>query len=147
MEHRPAPAELHRKESSILIVGRHDRAEPLELLEVGGGGERDQRPTDGESSIGDGVVAGLLEPGDARILDAPDLFRIAVGIAGEGRLRIDPPVGDAVLLRATVRCEWPRRSSTRMRSKVSPSMSVAPALKTVLAGYGRSLAVRIGLAG
>jgi hypothetical protein len=47
--------------------------------------------------------------------------------------------------RAAHRCEIPRRSSTLQSSRVVPSCSVvAPALKTVWAGYGQSAAVRIG---
>jgi len=50
--------------------------------------------------------------------------------------------------RAQQRCERPRRSSTRHKSKVEPSeSSVAPALNTLLIEYGQSLLVRIGLAG
>src|SRR6476469_8023102 len=51
------------------------------------------------------------------------------------------------LLRATVRCEWPRRSSTRTRRIVSSPISQAPALNTVFGGEGQSCAVRIGLLG
>src|ERR1700690_1912113 len=47
--------------------------------------------------------------------------------------------------RAAQRCDNPRRSSTRQSSRVVPSASsVAPALKTLLMGYGQSLLVRIG---
>src|ERR1700739_841831 len=42
----------------------------------------------------------------------------------------------------------PRRSSTRQSRSVVPSATgVAPALKTLLIGYGQSLLVRIGFAG
>src|SRR5579863_6139696 len=42
----------------------------------------------------------------------------------------------------------PRRSSTRQSRRVVPSASsVAPALKTLLMGYGQSLLVRIGFEG
>ena len=48
--------------------------------------------------------------------------------------------------RAAQRCDRPRRSSTRQSSKVSPSASfTAPALKTLLMGYGQSFRLRIGL--
>jgi hypothetical protein len=50
--------------------------------------------------------------------------------------------------RATHRWDKPRRSSTRHSSKVVPSASsVAPALNTLLMGYGQCLPVRIGLPG
>src|SRR4051794_7521851 len=49
--------------------------------------------------------------------------------------------------RATVRWEWPRRSSTRHKRSVVPSGSkVAPGLKTLLIGYGQSAALKRGLA-
>src|SRR5580765_5833624 len=48
--------------------------------------------------------------------------------------------------RAAHRCEKPRRSSTRHNNSVVPSRSrVAAGLKTACAGYGQSLAERIGL--
>ena len=51
-------------------------------------------------------------------------------------------------LRAAVRCEMPRRSSTRTSSSVSPEASwAAPGLKTVCAGYGQSAAFSSGLRG
>src|SRR6478736_10470501 len=50
--------------------------------------------------------------------------------------------------RAAERCDKPRRSSTRQSSRVVPSASrVAPALNTLLIGYGQSLLVRIGFEG
>src|ERR1700680_364255 len=50
--------------------------------------------------------------------------------------------------RAAQRWDNPRRSSTRQSSSVVPSASiVAPALKTLLMGYGQSLLVRIGFLG
>src|SRR5581483_4083313 len=52
------------------------------------------------------------------------------------------------LERAAQRWDRPRRSSTRQSSRVVPSASsVAPALNTLLIGYGQSLLVSIGLVG
>jgi hypothetical protein len=48
--------------------------------------------------------------------------------------------------RAAHKCDSPRRSSTRHSSNVSPSASLtAPALNTLLIGYGQSRLLRIGL--
>src|ERR1700730_8870370 len=50
--------------------------------------------------------------------------------------------------RAAQRWDKPRRSSTRQSSRVVPSASiVAPALNTLLIGYGQSLLDRIGFVG
>ena len=51
------------------------------------------------------------------------------------------------LLRATVRWDSPRLSSTLIRRRLSSPTLAAPALKTELARYGMSFAVRMGLPG
>jgi len=65
---------------------------------------------------------------------------ISVGLASMRQSSI--PLSE----RAAHRCERPLRSSTRHSSRVSPLDSrTAPALKTLLIGYGQSRRLRIGL--
>src|ERR1700679_2692962 len=67
---------------------------------------------------------------------------LAINVGGESMRHPLTPFGE----RAAHRWDKPVRSSTRQSNKVSPSANlVAPALKTLLTGYGHSFRLRIGL--
>ena len=69
----------------------------------------------------------IFQPKSVAVVGATE----SAGSVGRGSIcqLVKPSV-----LRATVRWDSPRLSSTRMRRRVSPSTLVAPALKTELAG-------------
>jgi hypothetical protein len=115
-----------RQQRGILVIGLHHQPAALEGPEVLGERERDAGPAPAEGCVGHRIAPELVDVGDPRVLDAPQLLGIAIGIAQ--------------------RCDMPRRSSTRHSSSVVPSRRrVAPGLKTACAGYGQSAARRIGL--
>ena len=76
VDEREAAVDATRQERGVLVVGLHDEAEALEAAEVLGERERDAGAALAERGVGDRVLAELLDEGDARILDAPQLLGI-----------------------------------------------------------------------
>ena len=133
--------------AASLSSGGIDRAEPADAPEVAGHRQRDERPAPAVRRVGDRPFLALGQPGQARVLAAPDLLGVAVDVRARAAARVEAPVRDAV-----ARCA--RRGAGRSRagprrgpagSSRSPTRA-APGLKTEFAGYGTSAAVRIGFA-
>ena len=96
VNHGPVPIDSSRQKGGVLVLGRHDDAEPFEGLEVACEGQGHSGTAAREGGVGYGELLQLRDPGDARILDAPELFREFAGQRGHGGLRVDPPAVDAV---------------------------------------------------
>ncbi len=96
VKEREVSVDAPGQECSILVVGLHDESVPLEAFEVVGEREGHAGPTLAERRVGDGVLAQLVHEGDARILDAPQLFGIVLWIGTERRLSVDNPAVDPV---------------------------------------------------
>src|SRR5207249_11843260 len=80
----------------VLVIGLQHLAASVEVPEVFCERERDARPSPAEGGICDRVLPEILDEGDARILDAPELLRMVLRVRAEGRLAVhDPPV-DAI---------------------------------------------------
>ena len=120
MNHRVAIAEAAGKDGRVLVLGRHDRAEPGEGDEVLRSGQRHQRSAVRVGRVGDDPLAAVLDPGQRGRLPRPTL--LPSGLPDRRRnwaWRRSASSTRRRLLRATVRCECPRRSSTRTSKTVS----------------------------
>jgi hypothetical protein len=89
-------ADASGKQRGVLVVGRHDVADPFELLKVIGQCQRDARPAARERRVGDAVLVHFRDEGDPRVFDAPDFFGEILRVRKHRRLRVDVPVVDAV---------------------------------------------------
>ena len=108
--------------------------------------EEDGRAGRAVGGAGDHPAVELVDPDDARVLEAPLLARRSRPVRAAARDRST----SRRRRRASGRRRGARslvRSSTRASRTVSPSTIAAAGLKTALTGYGQSSAVRIGLAG
>ena len=75
------------KQRRVLVVGLHDQAAALEGAEVLGERERDARAALAERRVRDRVLAELLDERDARVLDAPELLGVVLGVGREASAR------------------------------------------------------------
>src|SRR5947208_8983977 len=89
VKERETPVDPARKQRSVLVVRLHDQSIPLEATEVLGERERHTRPSSAESGVRDHELAELLDEGDPRILDPPELLRIVFRVSAESRRRVD----------------------------------------------------------
>jgi len=97
MQQREAAVDASRQERRVLVVRLHDEAEPLEAAKVVGERQRDAGAALAERGIGDRIFTELVDEGDARIFDAPQLLREMLRIGPQRRLLVDDPAVDAVL--------------------------------------------------
>ncbi len=144
VEEDPPSIEATREQGGVLVLGRHGGSEALERPEVLRDCQRDQRPASAVRGVRHRVLGALWQPGRSSGPRSPRPPRDA----GPGRAPSPRPGRSRQPetpspLRATARCEMPRRSSTRASSTVSPSQTTAPGLKMVFAAYGRDAAVRM----
>ena len=96
MNQSPASIDSPRQKGGVLVVRRHDHAESFECAEVFGQGKRHARTSARIGSVGHNVFLKFGDEGDARILDAPDFFRIILRVCQQCGLTIDLPSIDAV---------------------------------------------------
>ena len=133
VEEDPAAVDPVREQRGVLVLGMPDDAVALDGAEVLGRGEKDGRAGRTVGGAGDHPALELVDPDDARVLEAPLLARRPSSGASSGSGSTAQP-STPFAERATVRCEMPRRSSTRASSTVSPSTMAAAGLKTAFTG-------------
>ena len=125
---RPKSADSLGQQSRIFVLRLHDDAIPFKALEVLGQCQRNSRPATGKRCVDNGVLLQLRNIRDARIFNAPKLFRIIARI-GRHRWLSDRYASCRCRLPSAPRTSGtsPRRSSTRQSSSVSPSASFTAA--------------------
>src|SRR3990172_5153091 len=96
VDHRPAPVDPTRKERGVLVLWRHDRAKLSTLGEVVAQRERDERTASAVGGIGDRPCIELRQPGQARVLAAPDLLRAGIRLRRDERRLVKSPTCHAV---------------------------------------------------
>jgi hypothetical protein len=87
---------LSRQQGRVFVVRLHDETLTVERAKVIGEGQRDARPVAAKGRVCDGVPAELGHEGDARILDAPKLFRMKIWLWQKRWLIVDEPTIDPV---------------------------------------------------
>ena len=98
MNHRVPIAKAAGKDGRVLVLGRHDRAEPGEGDEVFRLRQRHQRSAVRVGRVGDDPLAAVLvDPGHTSVFHAPLFFRVVCRIGRETGLGVDPPVRHAVV--------------------------------------------------
>ncbi len=96
VEHRPAAVEPAREDRRVLVLRRHDRAFAADVTEVARHGQRHEGTPVAIGRVGDRPVLELRQPGEPRILAAPDLLRVALRLRLKQRLCVDAPVRGAI---------------------------------------------------
>ena len=96
MDQSPIPVDPMRQQGRVLVLRRHDHAVALEAAEILRERQSHARTLTRVGGIDNGILAQFGNIGDARIFDAPQLFRKMLGIGQQGGLRIDPPAVPAV---------------------------------------------------
>ena len=142
------PSMRRGSSAASLSSGCMTRPQRSKLTEVLGERERDAGAALAERGVRDRrTCPSSVDERDARVLDAPQLLGIVLGIGAQRRLRVDRPSRRRRSPSAPRRGASGRAGPRRGRAAAScrPASRVAPALKTVCAGYGQSAAVRIGL--
>ena len=98
MDEQPATVEAAREERRVLVLRAASpgpsRRKVRKSVVVG---QRDERPAPAVGRVGDDEVALLGQPRDARVLDPPELLRVALGCRAQAGLGVDDPVREAVL--------------------------------------------------
>ena len=109
MNKRPAATDPARQQRGIFILRRHDHTESLKGSKVLGQRKRDSRTSSRKGCVGNGILLEFRDVSDARIFDAPNLFRILL------RIRQSKSVWDRC---ANCRCHWrnARRTDAIIRS-------------------------------
>ena len=80
MNQRPAAVDSSRQECGVLVIRRHDDAVSFEGAEVFGQSQRHSGPAARIGRVGNDVLLQFRNKGDARIFNAPDLFRIILRV-------------------------------------------------------------------
>ena len=136
VDHRPAPVEPAREQRGVLVLGRHRRAEPADLLEVARHRQRDQRPATAVGGVGDRPLLAFREPGQAGVLAAPDLLGVASGSgASSGSASNRQSVTPSALRATTQVRDAPQVLDPHQQDGVLAHRA-APGLNTELARYG-----------
>jgi hypothetical protein len=97
VDRREAAVDAARQQGRVLVVGLHHQAVPLEAAKVLRERERDPGTPSAERRVSHPVPADLFDNGDARVFDAPELFRILLRIGDRRRLRVDDPAVGTVV--------------------------------------------------
>ena len=90
------PSNRTREQRGVLVLRRHHRPEARDAPEVARRRQRDERPATAVRGVGDRPLLAFGEPGEARVLAAPDLLGMVLGVGAEQGLRIERPAGHAV---------------------------------------------------
>ncbi len=93
---RPTASDPPRQQRRVFVLGRHDDSESFKASEILRQRQGDTRASPRKGCIGHGILFEFRDVGDARVFDAPYLFRKLLRIRHQGRLRIDPPVIDSI---------------------------------------------------
>ncbi len=96
VDEAPAAIEPARKQRSVFILWRCDRAAPIECLKVGRHRKRYQRAVTRIGRVGNRIPFQVPQPYDAGVLDTPDLFGILFGERRHRRCGVDSPIRGAV---------------------------------------------------
>ncbi len=96
MNQCPTAADSARQQSRVLIFRRHDDAESLKAPEVFGQRQRDSGTAARKRCVRHRILFEFRNVGDARIFDAPDLFRELARIRQQRWLGIDAPSVDSI---------------------------------------------------
>jgi hypothetical protein len=96
MNQGPPMTKLAREQRGVAVFGGHDRAVALKRLEVVRKRHGDQRASARIGGVYHREAPQTGERDDARVLDAPQLFRVLLWGSRERRLCIDVPVAYAI---------------------------------------------------
>src|ERR1035437_8189860 len=91
MDECPEPSDFVWEEGRIFVIGRQDHAESLEAVEVFREGQRDSRTAPGIGGVSNCVLLQIRHVGQARILDAPQLFGVFIRFRHQRGRRINLP--------------------------------------------------------
>ena len=92
----PPAVNPSRQQRRVLILRRHDDAEPLKALEIPGQRQGDSWTASRKRRVRYSVLLEFRDVSDAGIFDAPYLFRIVVGVCRQRRFGVDSPSVNAI---------------------------------------------------
>src|SRR5271157_814295 len=96
MDESPAATDPPRQQRSIFVLWGHDYAESFKAPEVLRQRQRDSGTSSRKGSVRYSILLEFRDIGNARILDAPYLFRVLIWIRHQSWLGVDAPIVDAV---------------------------------------------------
>ena len=97
MNHCVPVAKPAGKDGRVLVLGGHDRAEPVEGDEVFRLRQGHQRSAGRVGRVGDDPLAAVLDPGQTGVFHAPLFFRVVRRIGAKLGFGVDAPVRHAVV--------------------------------------------------
>ena len=92
LDQSPVAANPLGQQRGSFVFRWHADAQPLEVLKIGGDGQRD---TEAIARV-DRVFLQFRDEGNARILAASQFFRVMLRIEQQRRRRVDVPLVDAI---------------------------------------------------
>ena len=96
MDERPAAADSPWQQCSIFVLRCHDYAESFKTTEIFRQCERDSGTSPRKGCVRHSILLEFRDIGDARILNAPNLFRVLFWIRQQSWLGVNAPIVDAI---------------------------------------------------
>ena len=96
MDERPAAADPPRQQRSIFVLRCHDYAESLEAPEILRQRQRDSGTSPRKGRVCHSILREFRDIGNARILNAPNLFRVLFWTRQQSWPGVDAPIVDAI---------------------------------------------------